>query len=48
MREEELFKHCQDLQITLTDGESSDIDASDLCSVLIIFCTMVNENTTAI
>ncbi|XP_050059883.1 uncharacterized protein LOC114132402 [Aphis gossypii] len=48
MGEEELFKHCQDLQITLTDGESSDIDATDLCSELIIFRTMVNENTTAI
>lgn len=46
--EEELFKHCQDLQITLTDGESSDIDATYLCSELIIFRTMVNENTTAI
>jgi len=47
MGEEKLFKHCQDLQITLTDGESSDI-ATDLCSELIIFRTMVNENTTAI
>jgi len=48
MGEEELLKHCQDLQITLTDCESSDIDATDLCSELIIFRTMVNENTTAI
>ncbi|XP_025193938.1 zinc finger MYM-type protein 1-like [Melanaphis sacchari] len=48
MGEEELFKHSQDLQITLTDGESADIDTTDLCSELIIFRTMVNENTTAI
>jgi len=46
--EEELFKHCQDIQITLTDGESADIDATDLCSELIIVRTMVNENTIAI
>jgi len=48
MREDELFKHCQDLQMTLTDGESRDIEAADLCNELIIFRTMVNENITAL
>lgn len=48
MREDELFKHCQDLQMTLTDGESRDIEAADLCNELIIFRTMVNENITGL
>ncbi|VVC34845.1 Hypothetical protein CINCED_3A010474 [Cinara cedri] len=34
MREEELFKHCEDLQITFTDVQSTDIDVADLCTVL--------------
>ncbi|KAL4122953.1 hypothetical protein QTP88_015193 [Uroleucon formosanum] len=38
--EDELFKHCQDLQMTLTDGECRDIEAADLCNELIIFRTV--------
>lgn len=48
MKEDELFKNCQDLQIILSDGNSIDIEAADLCSELMIFCTLVNENTTAL
>jgi len=48
MREDELFKHCQDLQIMFTDGKSTDIGAANLYSELIIFRTMVNENITAL
>jgi len=48
MREDELFKHCQDSHMALIDGDSKDIEAADLCNELIIFRTVVNENITAL
>lgn len=41
MDESLLFKHCQDLQIKLTHGDSKDIDTVDLKNEIIIFCNIV-------
>lgn len=48
MPNENIRKHCQDLQIILTDSEDKDIDAIDLFEELIILREMVDENMTAL
>lgn len=49
MPDEEIRKHCQDLQIILTDGEDKDIDAIiDLFEELLILREMVDNNMTAL
>jgi hypothetical protein len=47
MKKEELRKCCHDLQNVLTDGELKDIDGYELYEELLIFCTMISEETTA-
>ncbi|KAE9522762.1 hypothetical protein AGLY_016871 [Aphis glycines] len=48
MPDDEIRKHCQDLQIILTDGEDKDIDAIDLFEELLILQVMVDNNMTAV
>lgn len=48
MSDKEIRKHCQDLQIILTDGEDKDIDAIDLFEELLILREMVDNNMTAL
>lgn len=47
MEKEELRKCCHDLQNVLTDGELKDIDGYELYEELLIFCTIISEETTA-
>ncbi|CAI6366777.1 unnamed protein product [Macrosiphum euphorbiae] len=47
MEKEELRKCCHDLQNGLTDGELKDIDGYELYEELLIFCTIISEETTA-
>lgn len=46
MHDEEIRKHCPDLQIFLTDGGDKDIDAIDLFEKLLILREMVDNNMT--
>jgi len=46
MEKEELRKCCHDLQNVLTDGELKD-NGYELYEELLIFCTMISEETTA-
>ncbi|CAI6357083.1 unnamed protein product [Macrosiphum euphorbiae] len=47
MEKEELRKCCHDLQNVLTDGELKDINCYELYEELLIFCTIISEETTA-
>lgn len=48
MENDNLLTHCKDLQIILTDNDLKDIDGIDLFSELIIFRSLVYENTNSI
>uniref|UniRef100_A0A2S2PYQ8 Zinc finger MYM-type protein 1 n=1 Tax=Sipha flava TaxID=143950 RepID=A0A2S2PYQ8_9HEMI len=45
MENDDILKHCKDLQIILTDNNLKDIDGLDLFSELIIFRSLVDEDT---
>ncbi|CAI6361643.1 unnamed protein product [Macrosiphum euphorbiae] len=47
MEKEELRKCCHDQQNGLTDGELKDINCYELYEELLIFCTIISEETTA-
>lgn len=46
--DEDLMKHCKDLQNILSSGDSKDIEAVDLYTELILFRNLVEENMTAL
>lgn len=46
MNNENLMKHCNHLQITLSESSSNDIEAIDLRTELILFRGLVEENMT--
>jgi len=48
MENDDILKHCKDLQIILTDNDLKDIDGLDLFSELIIFRSLVVENTNSL
>jgi hypothetical protein len=46
MEKEELRNCCHDLQNHLIDGELKDIDGYEFYEELLIFCTIISEETT--
>jgi len=48
MENDDLLKHCKDLQLILTDNDLKDIDGLDLFSELIIFRTLIDEDTNSL
>lgn len=45
---DDLLKHCKDLQLILTDNDLKDVDGLDLFSELIIFRSLVDEDTNSL
>ncbi|CAI6367503.1 unnamed protein product [Macrosiphum euphorbiae] len=48
MENNDLLKHCKDLQLILTDNDLKDIDGLDSFSELIIFRTLIDEDTNSL
>jgi hypothetical protein len=48
INDEDLMKHCKDIQHILSCGDSKDIEAVDLYTELILFRSLVEENMTAL
>jgi len=44
MENEDLLKHCKDLEIILSDNDLKDVDRTDLFSELFIFRSLVDED----
>lgn len=46
MEEDELQKYCGDLHLVISDCDLNDLEGLDLFSELLIFRTMIDDNTT--
>ncbi|KAL4148716.1 hypothetical protein QTP88_002885 [Uroleucon formosanum] len=48
MKNDDVLRHCKDLQLILTDNDLKDIDGLDLFSELIIFRSLIDEDTNSL